>query len=682
MSQLISIISFAFICIKTSVGYPLTNGSASMNADESIFISDGNWNNPNNWKDGNLPSSNSIVVIKANALIQTSVTVKELEIEINNSLSIDLLASISIKRHVKINGHVIGDGEIILNGHSAQFIEGTGSLINLRIKNNSTVHFNDRVEIYGNLHIDGGNLLTKNNLFLKCDFETGRTAQVAKTFGQITGDVNVEKCFYARRAYRYISSSLTSETTIRENWQEDAESYNDPVQVGYGTHITGINPSSGPAHLSQDGDNGFDYNPSGNASMFKYNHQNAEFYHIDNTDQNTLESGIPYMLLVRGDRTINIYSNSTPPTPTRLRSKGKLVHGNYFNSDLSTKKNGFSLIGNPYQAKVDMTSVLSKSVNLKTDAYYVWDPTLGGIQDLEQDGGRGAFVVVELPSGTNSSNSDANQYLQPMQAAFVQTKNDGFTQINFSEDDKAITPSQNQKPSDDEGQFLNVKLYNQISFEQGGTASDSFKIKFDNSFTDSSVDDIIKLPNPDENLTRVIGQELVALERRKMPEEQVNLPLYIENYRRENYILKLEFSNDFPVQAYILDHYLDIETVMNSSNSDYHFTVNSSISGSSAEDRFSIKLLPTTLSSDITNLSDVTLTPNPTRDSFQITGLDHLAQADIRIYNLMGQEVYTRSYTNSSSILSVNDLHVSAGVYMVHLNSFDFSKTIKLVIKP
>ena len=669
-------IFLAFISLSLSLSFTTTFSTKT-----STFIIEGNWSNPLNWENGELPSTHSNVVIEADMVVDIPVEVREITIRPEVKVILQKTIPLKLTKHLFNDGTISGEGELIFSGHSAQFIRGQGSFYHIRINNPSTVHIKDEIQVFGNLLVDDGNLLTFNHLNLRCDFESQSTAQVGIVSGKITGNVTTEQCYPARRANRLISPSVTTSSSIRENWQEDAEGvFDDDVPEGLGTHITGINPGLGPAHLDQDGHNGFDYNPSGNSSIFKYDPENAEFVHLENTDINNLTAGYPYKMLIRGDRNINIYSNSATPTPTRLRSHGKLATGDISINQLSTVKNGFSLIGNPYHAQVNMNSVLGNSINQKKDFFYVWDPKLGGVQDLEQDGGRGAFVLVELPSGNNSSNSDANQYLQPMQAVFVQTENNGFAQINFSEGDKVITPFQTKTSIDSEEQFLNVQLYNQIAFDQNSTASDSFKIQFDNSSLDSSDDDIIKLPNPDENFTRAIGQELVALERRTVPEEEVDLPLYINNYRRENYVLNFETSDEFTSQVYLVDHYLNTETLVDRSNSTYAFTVNSSISESSAKDRFSLKLLPVTLSTTTNSLSVVKLSPNPTRDFFQISGLASLTKADVRIYNMMGQEVYSRT-DFTSPVIRIDDFQANAGVYMVNLKTEQLSKTFKLVIK-
>jgi len=648
--------------------------------DTYTFITAGAWNNPENWDDQEMPEEDSKVILNANPIVYGHEVIGNLEVSEGVVLDITDFAVLSITGHIHNEGSITGNGELLLNGNSAQFITGEGRFQNLRIDNPSTVHIKDSLAIYGILFVDRGNLLTKNNLSLKCSFLDQSVAQVAPIKGKITGKVTVEQCYPARRANRLISPSVTTSTSIHHNWQEDANSYRDhSIPEGHGTHITGLNPGSGPADLGEDGRDGFDFNPSGNASMFLYNNQVAEFSPIDNTDVNTLVSGDAYRLLIRGDRSINIYSNSAQPTQTKLRSKGQLHTGEYSTTDLSLETNGFSLIGNPYHAQVDMTSVLANSVNLRENVYYVWDPTLGGVQDLEQSGGRGAFVVVDLLSGTNSSNSEANQYLQPMQAVFVQTSDEDINpSLNFSEEDKVIEINSTEILKSGDHKFINIQLYNQLSYDLGSTPSDALRINFGESYTNQIDDDFPKLKNIDENLTRLIDGQLIALERRSFSDLEDVLPLYLNQYRRQNYVFKFEITEDLPQHVYIIDSYLETETLISKSSDTYTFSVNSSVPGSINENRFSLKLTPQSLSITSHEFSKVKLYPNPTQESFTISGLGNGSETEVKIYTMLGQKIYSRRL-NSSTEIRINDFNVDSGVYLVKLSSENEAKSFKLI---
>jgi hypothetical protein len=648
--------------------------------DKYTFITNGAWNNPENWEDQEMPGADSKVILYANPIVYGHKVIESLEVSKGVVLDITDFAVLIVTGQIHNEGSITGGGDLLLNGNSAQFITGEGSFRNLRIDNPSTVHINDSLAIYGILFVDKGNLLTKNNLSLKCSFLDQSVAQVAPIKGKITGKVTVEQCYPARRANRLISPSVTTSTSIRHNWQEDANSYRDhSIPEGHGTHITGLNPGSGPAHLDEDGRDGFDFNPSGNASMFLYNNQVSEFSPIDNTDVNTLVSGDAYRLLIRGDRSINIYSNSAQPTQTKLRSKGQLHTGDYSTTDLSPETDGFSLIGNPYHAQVDMISVLANSINLREYVYYVWDPTLGGVQDLEQSGGRGAFVVVDLLSGTNSSNSEANRYLQPMQAVFVQTSDEGIDpSLNFSEEDKAVENNSTEILKVSEDQFINIQLYNQSSYDLESTPSDALRINFGESYTNQINDDFPKLKNTDENLTRLIDGQLIALERRSVSVLEDVLPLCLNQYRRQNYVFKFEITEDLLQHIYIIDSYLETETLISNSSDTYPFNVNSSVPGSIDEYRFSLKLMPQSLSVTSDEFSKVKLYPNPTQENFSISGLGNGSETEVEIYTMLGQKIYQRPL-GKTSIQEISDFNAAPGTYLVKLKSDAAEYTLKLV---
>uniref|UniRef100_UPI00333F2FE9 beta strand repeat-containing protein n=1 Tax=Flavobacterium sp. TaxID=239 RepID=UPI00333F2FE9 len=87
------------------------------------------------------------------------------------------------------------------------------------------------VNVTNRLSLIGGTLTTSGNLTLKSS-STG-TANVPPITGSISGNVTVERYIPAKRAYRFVSSSVTTTTTIKQNWQENAG-----TTAGLGTHIT------------------------------------------------------------------------------------------------------------------------------------------------------------------------------------------------------------------------------------------------------------------------------------------------------------------------------------------------------------------------------------------------------------------------------------------------------------
>jgi hypothetical protein len=90
--------------------------------------------------------------------------------------------------------------------------------------------------------------------------------------------------------------------------------------------------------------------------------------------------------------------------------------------------------------------------------------------------------------------------------------------------------------------------------------------------------------------------KLLAMELRDMYNATTVIPMNMVNYVRQNYTMRMNWSNpvDVGYEAYLKDNYTGAtQTISFSSNTDYVFTVNSSIAASKATDRFSILFLPT-----------------------------------------------------------------------------------------
>ena len=594
-------------------------------------------------------------------------------------------ASINITGDLNHLGSFTGDGEVVLNGTSAQSISGGGSFENLRLDNSTSVDFTEPADLFGVVYVDQGTLNTNGNLSLRCNFGTpGKTAQVGPVGGTIDGEVTVEQCYPERRAFRFLSPSVTTTTDIRANWQEGASSYTDNPNSGYGTHITGVSPGSANAIVDQDGDDGFDYNPSGNASMFTFNNLNQSWDRVANTTD-PLTAGQAYRLMIRGDRSIDVTSNSSPPTNTRLSATGVLAIGAQTETNLSNTANAFNFIGNPYQAQVNVNSLVTGSTNISSAEYYVWDPTLGGSPTPGLSGGRGAYVTVNLPSGTNSfspsgtnKGSNANQFLQPMQAAFVRTNTDAPASVTFQEAMKAVNEIQTDVKSNSVQEYINIQLFNAEAFSQGSTPSDGLRIKFDKSFSATSEDDSPKLTNLDENLARVEGNSYSAIERRPFPETEERLELFINQYRREAYVMKFNLTDNLNTKVFIEDKYLNETQEITTAAYTYTFTVDESISESTASDRFSLVFEPISLSTVEEALVEASLYPNPTKGSFRISGANLGEDAKIEIYNMIGQQVYKTDLKNQSTTEIIN-FNGSAGVYLVKLKTNQGERTFKLI---
>jgi len=154
--------------------------------------------------------------------------------------------------------------------------------------------------------------------------------------------------------------------------------------------------------------------------------------------------------------------------------------------------------------------------------------------------------------------------------------------------------------------------------------------------------------------------------------------LFINQYRREAYVMKFDLTDNLNTQIFVKDNYLESLTEITSSENTFSFTIESSIPESVASDRFSLVFEPVSLSTPEESLSNLSLYPNPTRGSFRISGMDLGQEAQLEIYNMIGQQVYTAK-SSGQSTLEIADFNGTTGVYLVKLKTNQGEKTFKLI---
>ena len=497
-----------------------------------------------------------------------------------------------------------------------------------------------------------------NNGTLTFESDTTGSAYIGSGSGTFIGDATIERFIPARRAFRFLSSPVTTNNYISNNWQSS-------------THITG----------SSIGANGFDITNTGNPSMFSYNNTNQTWNAIPNTDATNLNSGVPYRLMVRGDRTIDLTDNFATPSPTTLVATGELTSENSAPAPLvlNATAGGFSFIGNPFQAQVDMQTVLNTNTNnVNPNFYWVWDPTLGI---------RGAYATVIVPSGTATA-GDQNQYLQAGQACFIQTNSTSAASLNFTQTSKNTSDPETNvfrssgKEAASTGQ-LNLKLYERNAYTSNGAEADGLWVFFDDD-GNNEVDtfDAIDFTNLDENFATKNGNTLLSVENRATPTNVDEILLEINTYRNINYTIVANASalqGDSPV---LLDTYLNKSTeIPQSGTVAYDFSIDSGIPASYAGDRFKI-IFQSTLSTENIEISKILLYPNPSKTGdFYLNIPQGIDDLEVTIFNALGAKVFATKGLTTGNRIPVNASFINSnGVYFVKLASRGLTTTKKLII--
>jgi hypothetical protein len=567
------------------------------------------------------------------------------------------------------------DGSIELIGGNTQSLTfGSNDAIKrleLNKSSNTATVAGGKLTITNRLKSEAGTLDAAGKIILQSNSTT--TAIVEVSLGGTIDNIVVERYIPAKRAFRLLSSPVTTSSTINANWQEGQNNTgtnfpgnNSNTSPGFGTHITG----------STTGANGFDATASGAPSLFIFNNLAQTWGAVDNTDINMLSAGGAYRLMVRGDRSIDMTTNTPTPTITTLRTTGSLKIGTHTVSSLNETPGAFNFIGNPYQSAVDINNVISASSNINSNFYYIWDPTLNGIN------GRGGYVTIDLSDGTNPSSSSGNQYLQPGQAAFVTTLATGAASLTFQEThknvDAPLTTVFNISSK------LDLRLYRADAFAAGETPSDGLRFKFGEENTNAiTSQDAPKLYNQDENLASSNDDRLWSIESRALPLEGESIPLFTNTYRTTDYVFEAALSEINDVNALLLDHFTGTTTPLeNNQNILYAFTINPADPESSASDRFEIVFEEMLSTPEVSFGDSFVLFPNPVKDRFTIAtrGING-QEVTMRITNVIGQTVVTENHTvNANGLLTMDAAALARGVYIIkltHSNGGQF--TTKLI---
>lgn len=586
------------------------------------------------------------------------------------------------------------NSKILFSGASQQNFDASSIKDNLLwelgLNNPSQLSITNNLKITKLLKIAAGDLnVSAASLTFACQFNTSsiQTAQIDQVpaTSEIIGDVDVEQCFEARRAWRFVGSPVNTTGSIHANWQEGTTAYSHDPVPGFGVHITGLGFSS--MSPTYDTTNGFDWNPSGNPSMFVWNKDNQFWSQVDNTNLNTLQSGDAYRLMVRGDRTTDITSSYAAPSPTKLSTYGSMSVGTQdFSNQFSPYADHFAFIANPYQAVVDLHQVYQDATNI-SEIVMIWDPWLGGVPEPGQPGGRGAWITYNLSSGVDSnSDSEFDGFLQPYQAAVFKTKNNEAVSLQFKEEHKAInqTTLQTFSVEENENKTLQVQLYTQEAFNANSTSSDAFVIHFtDDGYNGIDYRDAPKMDNVDENFARFHNGNLLVVENRAYPVTDENLGLFINQFSCDDYTVKLNVPEFEDVDMKLIDYYTGITHDLDEGINLVSFSVDAS-NASRAYNRFSLSFEQITLNtSTFEDENAISLYPNPVQLDYLYVELPQSLNGDIsvEIFDVQGRKVNAKVYENqTSNSLKIENLNLNSGVYFLNIKGEQkLNTTVKFI---
>ncbi len=520
-------------------------------------------------------------------------------------------------------------------------------------KSSYTLTAGTSLEINEKLEGFTGTFNANGNVTLKSTSTKTANALIAAD-ASVIGNLTVECYLPAKRAFRLISSAVNSTSSIYNNWQEGGSNVS-----GRGTHITGS------------GSNGTDQTVSGNASLFKYNNDLKYWEPVISTNNNSTDlivAGTPYRMLVRGDRSIDLTQNTASAKNTTIRTSGTLNTANVtVTMPIGTNSNSDVFVGNPFQAPLNMSLLLadnSVNTNFKSDVMYIWDPNINT---------RGAYVAVNLPNGSNASNSAANKYLMPGQAAFFKTKNSGAASLVLS--NQYIENTNRVSTFREEMNFSELKMQLFLADSMIPVITDGLLLLFNEGYnSEFNEDDASKAENLDENLSVKEGTNRYSIVKQNYRMNTDTLNLSVLRYRGLKY--KAVFK---PLQLKYLDFFLwdrelDSLIVIDAVNqTEYDFEVGGT--GLSREDRFAIIVKSDGTYSNSNSLTNggIKVYPNPSNGRFIVSGLNqngnHFATenpAYLELNDITGKKVKFQ-YLQTAQGLEIELLTPGSGLYFLNI---------------
>lgn len=643
--------------------------SIDVNRFQMTFIEKSDYIYDNAWINSNpclipMAATENLSVLSGTAIIDCDVVLNNL------TISNGAILQIESGRTVTINGEIYNSGAIdaqnatvVLNGSSAVY-SAASQLGNLTVTDNNDIEIAGLFDIYGTLKHSGisASVVDNSNASITFKSSLNRNAYFIPTDLQLTSAVVSETYMSAKRAYRFLSSPVTTNGTIFENWQESG----DETIVGYGTDITGTAGAAG----------GFDITGTNNSSLYSWDNINQSWAVQTSTNNasDIIETGKPYRLFIRGDRQVDLTTNVDAQRETVLRTKGVFT-STIPTPVINTTNGAFNMIGNPYLAPYDLDGMLS-NLNMSGDPsdapgirpsfFYIWDPTVQS---------NGAYVTYDVMANMNNfTGSQVNGFLQPYQAAFV-IANGNVAQFNFR--DTYLNENQGNV------QVSSNPLIMRVDLSNNGNVKDGAVIKFHPTFLNQFDSfDAIKLLNLEENIAVREGNNLVSINARNYPQAGEQIPLHLHQLTSGNYSINLSplhFSN---LDVILVDNYLDQSIIMDDvTATTYMFDWDTTDVLSSDSSRFHIEFVNSTLSVDESAFAKaVTIYPNPSKSRIINVTLPEVSSVEnIYVYNTLGQVVKSLKTLDQNNQLDLTSL--TSGVYLVRFDLKDGLVTKKIILE-
>ena len=659
--------------------------------------------------------ANTVISVNsgANVSITSATTIPALSIA--SGATVANSANLNVLYGFTNNGTVSGAGTIILSGTAAQTVSGNGIIGNFTLNNSNgatvTTGAGNSLGITGLLNLQNGTLTTNGNVTLKSISlaNTGTLAAIdgVTNKGAISGNVTVERYIpKGFRGYRDMAPEVYGAGTINANWQEGATNVNSNPKPGYGIFITGSNTADATNAGKLDA-NGFDYAAIAGLNTQDYTYDPlytnpipiyGHFKALTNTTSTNLNPFTGYRLLIRGDRSANLYTSPVTNTQsglamfnaTTLRATGQLVtgdvtyrtlaNGGVTNTvtggdntvGLNTTVGGFSLVANPYVCPVQWSSVYSTSGGAATSningSYWYLDPTYGATgRYLAYNALTGTATIpsattYDTVGGGNKTYGTTTVLgnIQAGQAVFVQTIGSN-PQVLFKENAKVASTTKTSVFGAAQLSKIYVSLLKQTTGATTYDMVDGAAVAFRSDFGNKAYgpQDAIKFSSTTDNLAISDKGKNLSIDGRLPATASDAIALKISNPTATAYRLSIDASayanNGFEPLLY--DAFKNTTKALGTGTSTVDFTVDTA-KAASFSNRFTILFAPSALpvNSIVANASlsnkTATITWNTVGEK-NVASYEVEKSTDAKSFTAIGQvtakNTATASYTSTDN---------------------------------
>ncbi len=624
------------------------------------------WHQPNNWSCLTVPGDTDHVYISnitpAPELLSDSVgNAYDITLLSGATLTLNSSSTLHVKDSLINNGSVNGVGTLVLDGSSAQVLDGIGSINNLTLNNSAGAAINTgaRTTIKSTLTVTSGNLATNDSLALASDASgSARIAEIPSSGASITGNVRVYQYIQAGyRRFRFWAHPFRDTISLKQ-----LQTYMDIT--GAGGASNGFTPTASNAPSA------FRLDPFTENSSLGYDPGWKAITKINGTeaDSNKLKPGQGLRLFMRGVKGENM---GYPPYVVHENTLAMFGHVNQGNVSITLNRGStgiptnmdFNMVGNPYPSPVNIGAALwaasdinpSGTNNITGAAGYVWVASLGVA---------GQFLPVDI----NGSN-----YFLQANASFQVRAAANNTHLLFTESMKSDTVG-TIVFKQDENEHVTLNIY-----DANYHMWDLWKLRFNSAANDAedAKYDAVKPSGADFNFYSISADNKRMVIDARPYAADATIPLGISSPYKQDFIIRADDMKLPEGAALFLHDKMLKKYVELTDGGEYKFTISDDKS-SQGNERFELALKPAEV---VAKNFKVTMAPNPTSDDVKISFTSNKKDnVSVRVMDMSGVTVYTQdlgAVQTGNTTISLGKF--ASGIYMIELTSGDQKSLQKLV---